>query len=57
MVLALQDYSRNGGWWAREALTQQPCELWETIRGRTLWFAGDSLSQVAASRWASMLVP
>ena len=30
----------------KEMLTMSPCDLFELIEGRTLWFVGDSLTQV-----------
>ena len=30
----------------KEMLTMSPCDLFELIEGRTLWFIGDSLTQV-----------
>ena len=46
----LKDYARNGADWAKDALSLRPCELWQEIKGRTVWFAGDSVSQVRSIR-------
>ena len=32
----------------RDILTMSPCDLWPLIVGRTLWFSGDSQTQVRA---------
>ena len=47
LLKLLKDYAGNGANWAADALTLQPCQMWEAIRGRTVWFVGDSISQVA----------
>lgn len=46
LIGTLKDYASNKAQWATDALTVQPCEVWQELRGRTLWFAGDSVSQV-----------
>ncbi len=46
LVNMLKDYARNGADWATEALTLRPCEMWQEIKGRTIWFVGDSVTQV-----------
>ena len=42
----LKEYAGNGAEWAKSALGLQPCELWQAVKGRTVWFVGDSISQV-----------
>ena len=42
----LKDYATNGAEWASDALSIQPCELWEEIKGHTVWLVGDSVTQV-----------
>lgn len=50
----LKDYARNGAQWAKDALTLRPCEMWQEIKGRTIWFAGDSVTQVRIWRFATI---
>ena len=47
LLQMLKDYARNGAHWAKDALTLRPCEMWQGIRGRTVWFAGDSVTQAS----------
>ena len=48
----LRHSSSEGAKWAEEALLLRPCDLWPYLKGRTVWVAGDSMSQVGA--WAAM---
>lgn len=43
----LKEQAYSGAGWAKDALSLQPCEIWEQVKGRTIWFAGDSISQVS----------
>lgn len=45
MVNKLRTYAKDGSQWAADALTLLPCELWEEVKGRTVWFVGDSVTQ------------
>ena len=47
MVAWLADLAMQGAGWARSILDFKPCDLWPQIRGRTVWLAGDSISQVS----------
>lgn len=38
--------TRKGSAFAEGMMTLTPCDLWPFIRGRTLWLAGDSITQV-----------
>lgn len=46
----LLDYFLNqtsrGSEFAHGMMTLTPCDLWPFLRGRTLWLAGDSITQV-----------
>ena len=46
LINLLKGYAHQGAEWAQNSLSLQPCELWEIIKGRTLWFVGDSITQV-----------
>lgn len=42
----LRERAGSGAQWAADALLLQPCDLFPLIKGRNVWVAGDSMSQV-----------
>lgn len=40
-----------------EILTFTPCDLWNIIKGRTLYFSGDSQTQVKLLQWHQAETP
>lgn len=46
LLSTLREYAMKGADWAKQALSLRPCELWQHIQGRTVWMAGDSVTQV-----------
>ena len=53
LISWLAGFARNGAQWAEDILTLKPCDLWPQVRGKTVWIAGDSVSQVRRSRTLS----
>lgn len=44
----LREHAKNGAQWAVDALVLQPCDIWQSMRGRTTWVIGDSVTEVAS---------
>ena len=42
----IHQYKQFGAEWAADVLTLKPCDMWQQLRGRTMFIVGDSLSQV-----------
>lgn len=46
LTAQLRKLHEEGSWWAEKALTLQPCDLWQVLKGRTTWVVGDSVTEV-----------
>ncbi len=43
----LRHWSERGAAWAQDVVLLKPCHLWPYLRNRTVWFVGDSMTQVS----------